>query len=89
MRAFLLVLACLLTAGCTTAPRTVPVPVKVGVSTPCKATVPEEPAWPTKTVKIKPDDPHWLDKFVALATAEIELRDGYEIRLLAELKSCL
>lgn len=89
MRAFLIVLTCLVAVGCTTAPRTVPVPTKVAVGVACKAVVPDEPAWPTKTTKIADNDPHWLDKFVSLAMAEIELREGYEARLLAELKSCL
>lgn len=85
MKAFLLVLACLLT-GCATT-RTVTVPVNVPVSVPCKATVPDKPVMPTEA--LDPKDPQFLFKFVRAATAEIELRIGYEARLLAELKSCL
>ena len=85
MRAFLLVLTCFL-VGCAT-PRTVTVPVNVPVSIPCTANVPDKPVMPTEA--LDPKDPQFLFKFVGAAAAEIELRIGYEARLLAELKSCL
>ena len=88
MKAFLIVLACLLT-GCAAAPRTIPVETKVAVSVPCKAVVPPRPVMPTESLLLIATMPDFLDKSIAALTAEIALREGYEVRLVAELKSCL
>lgn len=89
MKAFLLVLTCLALASCQTAPRTVPVPTKVPVAVRCKAVVPERPVMPTESIVLDPTSADFLDRFVAVTTAEIEVYRGYAGRLLAELKSCL
>lgn len=74
-------------SGCTTAPQA-PQTVKVAVPIKCKAVVPSRPAMPTRSVQVEPVGT-FLDRFVAAATAEIELRQGYENRLVTELQSCL
>lgn len=72
-----------LLAGCA-APPGAPVLVKVPVPVECREDVPERPAMPTEALTRA----HPLDAKVAAALAEIELREGYEGRLLQALQAC-
>lgn len=72
-----------LLAGCgaTMPPATtteVPVPVQ------CKETVPDRPAMPTEAFKTKPK----VDELTKAALAEIERREGYEVKLRTALQAC-
>lgn len=69
-------------AGCSTAQQiqTVKVPVPVE----CREPVPDRPAMPTESLTLADT----LDAKVAAALAEIELREGYEGKLLASLLGC-
>lgn len=62
--------------------------VEVALPQPCKAEVPTRPSMPTRLLP-SPLPPGALDSFVAAVTAEIELREGYEVRLVEALNSCL
>jgi starvation-inducible outer membrane lipoprotein len=75
-------LLALLLAGCSTTPTTVT--VKVPVPVPCMAAIPERPAMPTDGLATGVD----VFTFTVHAQAEIELREGYEGRLLAALIGC-
>ena len=79
-------MACLLLSGCASAPQVIekPVEVKVPVPVPCNAPEIAVPAWPLASVPASASD---FDFFKA-ALAEIELRTGYEARLLAALGAC-
>ena len=83
MRAILL-LAALALAGCSSVPRVEIQTVKVPVPVECREPVPDRPNMPTETLA---DD---ADPFELLraALAEIDRREGYEVRLLAALISC-
>ena len=83
MRAILL-LAALGLAGCGSVPRVEVQEVKVPVPVECREPIPDRPAMPTETLA---DD---ADPFELLraALAEIDRREGYEVRLLAALLSC-
>lgn len=87
MKHLLLLCAVLALAGCATA-KPEPViqwkEVKVIVQVPCDEPVPARPRMPTEHIDSAPS----LDAFVAAATAEIELRDGYEGQLVTALKAC-
>lgn len=75
-------------AGQLTAPErveTVTVPIKVGVPMPCEQAMPERPAMPLEGLQERPS----VDRWVQHAAAEIELREGYEIRLQAALQGCI
>lgn len=81
-RLIVVMLLCLVVASCATAPPAgvtkVPVPVE------CREQVPDRPAMPSDgLVSAQP-----LDGFVAALLAEIDLREGYEIRLLTALQGC-
>lgn len=85
--ASILVAACAcLASACATKPE--PIidvrTVNVAVPVPCRETVPERPSMPTETLPEQPT----LDQFVAAATAEIELREGYEGQLRTALVAC-
>ncbi|WP_235434666.1 hypothetical protein [Delftia tsuruhatensis] len=71
-------------AGCGTTPRVEVQTVKVPVRVECREPIPDRPAMPTETLA---DD---ADPFELLraALAEIDGREGYEIRLLASLLAC-
>lgn len=58
--------------------------VNVPVPVVCKVHAPTRPAMPTEGL---PDDVT-LDAFAAAAIAEIERREGYEVRLRAALAAC-
>jgi len=85
--AFVLVI-CMVLAGCA-APRVSVQEVKVAVPIKCQAEVPTRPAMPTATITADLPDDRYIFEFVKSAAAEIELRDGYEGRLLTALESCL
>jgi hypothetical protein len=59
-------------------------PVKIPVPVECRAETPARPAMPTEILGAGVD----LDRFTAAATAEIELREGYEGELKAALDAC-
>ncbi|ABX34297.1 conserved hypothetical protein [Delftia acidovorans SPH-1] len=83
MRAILL-LAALALAGCGSVPRVEIQEVKVPVPVECREPIPDRPAMPTDGLA---DD---ADPFELLraALAEIDRREGYEVRLLAALMAC-
>lgn len=59
--------------------------VSVPVPVPCQATVPDRPAMPTEALRPGTS----LYDFVKSAQAEIERREGYELRLRAALAECI
>lgn len=69
-----------LLAGCATTMQ----PVKVPVPVECQVAVPERPAMPTDALRPGAT----LDAFAQAAMAEIERREGYEVRLVAALGVC-
>ncbi|WP_316866617.1 hypothetical protein [Ralstonia mannitolilytica] len=73
-------------AGCASAPQVIekPVEVKVPVPVPCKAPDVPVPTWPLAAVPASASD----FEFYKAALAELELRKGYEKRLLAALGAC-
>ncbi|ABX36706.1 conserved hypothetical protein [Delftia acidovorans SPH-1] len=83
MRAILL-LAALALAGCGAVPRVEVQEVKVPVPVECREPVPDRPSMPTEALA---DD---ADPFELLraALAEIDRREGYEVRLLTALMIC-
>ncbi|KAF1054971.1 MAG: hypothetical protein GAK34_00656 [Delftia tsuruhatensis] len=83
MRATLL-LAVLALAGCGSAPRVEVQTVKVPVPVECREPVPDRPSMPTEALA-EDADPFEL---LRAALAEIDRREGYEIRLQAALMAC-
>ena len=81
MRRLLLSLVTVL-AGCDTAPRLQTVNVAVPIV--CAETVPARPVMPTENLVGRPQ----LLDFVKAAQAEIERREGYEVKLRAALVEC-
>ncbi len=80
MRAVIAALAAMALVGCAATPD--PVPGVIYRS--CTEPEPERPTMPTE--QLAPDvDP---DTFTAAAIAEIERREGYEIRLRSALTNC-
>lgn len=81
----ILIAAALALAGCTTIPAAtvtkVPVPVE------CKEKVPDRPIMPTEELKTRPTKPT-LDQLGKSRAAEIERREGYEIKLRTALEAC-
>lgn len=77
---------CLMLAGCASAPQAIENPVEVKVPVPVPCSVPEiaVPAWPLAAVPASSSD----FEFYKAALAELELRRGYEKRLLAALGAC-
>ena len=80
----LMLLGTLALAGCGSVPRVEIQEVKVPVPVECREPVPDRPAMPTEALA---DD---ADPFELLraALAEIDRREGYEVRLLAALLTC-
>lgn len=70
----------LVLAGCSATLTQVRVPVPIE----CREEVPERPQMPTERLQ----QGGGLDDFVRAATAEIERREGYELRLRAALQAC-
>lgn len=83
MRAILL-LATLALAGCSSVPRVEVQEVKVPVPVECREPIPDRPAMPTEALA-EDADPFQL---LRAALAEIDRREGYEVRLLAALMAC-
>ena len=84
IRQFSVLLGVLALAGCGSVPRVEIQEVKVPVPVECREPIPDRPAMPTEALA---DD---ADPFELLraALAEIDRRQGYEIRLLAALMVC-
>lgn len=78
----LLLLLVMVLAGCDTAPRLQTVNVAVPIV--CAETVPTRPVMPTEHLAGRPQ----LLDFVKAAQAEIERREGYEVKLRAALVEC-
>lgn len=83
MRAILL-LAALALAGCSSVPRVEVQTVKVPVPVECREPVPDRPSMPTETLA---EDAGPFELLRA-ALAEIDRREGYEVRLLSALLIC-
>lgn len=79
----LLVAVGLVLPGCSTVPPQIQT-VKVAVPVECREPVPDRPAMPTEGLAAGAD----LDASVAALLAEIELREGYEVRLRTALDAC-
>lgn len=77
----ILIAACLLVSGCTA---TLPQETRVTIPVECREEVPDRPVMPTDAIQSGAG----LDVFVQAATAEIERREGYEVRLRSALVSC-
>lgn len=74
-------LALVLLTGCASGGRIV---TKIPVPVECREEVPDRPQMPTEQLPQGAS----LDAFVQAATAEIERREGYEVRLRAALEAC-
>jgi len=75
-----LAVASALLTGCGATLQTIKVPVPVE----CRETVPDRPSMPTEQFTSKPT----LDQYVQASQAEIDRREGYELRLVAALEAC-
>jgi len=84
IRQFAVLLGVLNLIGCGTVPRVEVQTVKVPVPVECREPVPDRPSMPTEALA---DD---ADAFELLraALAEIDRREGYEVRLLVALVAC-
>lgn len=77
--------AVLALAGCQTPPARVELQrVNVPLPVACDEPVPERPVMPTE--QLRPGAT--VDQFTQAALAEIDRREGYEVRLLAALMAC-
>ena len=83
MRAALL-LCLLAVGGCATAPRVEIQTVKVPVPVECREAIPDRPSMPTESLT---DDADPFDLLRA-SLAEINRREGYEVKLVAALENC-
>lgn len=85
MKRICILASALALAGCaTTEPRTVLQRINVPVPVECREEAPARPLMPTEALREGVD----LDQFAQAAMAEIERREGYEIRLRAALDAC-
>lgn len=87
MRAIYFVACCAMAAGCTTTKETTPVElqkINIAVPVPCQVATPERPAMPTEALA-PGADPFGL---LRAALAEIDRREGYELKLLSALEAC-
>jgi hypothetical protein len=84
IRQFAVLLGVLNLVGCGTVPRVEVQTVKVPVPVECREPIPDRPAMPTETLA-EDADPFEL---LRAALAEIDRREGYEVRLLAALLIC-
>ena len=85
MKALCAVLVALTMTGCASRVRLEA--VKTAVPVACAVDMPVRPTMPTEQMEVR-DPRMWLDTFVASAVAEIELREGYEGKLVAALAKC-
>lgn len=83
MRAAIL-LGALALAGCGAVPRVEVQEVKVPVPVECREPVPDRPSMPTEALAADADP----FELLRAALAEIDRREGYEVRLLAALIAC-
>lgn len=88
MKKLSILLFAMLLTGCGTMQTSVQT-VKVAVPVPCDAEVPSRPIMPTDAVPLDLPRDRFAFELGRAALAEIEVRQGYEDRLLAALKSCL
>lgn len=79
-----LLLVVLALAGCGTVPRVEVQTVKVPVPVECREPIPDRPSMPTEALA-NDADPFEL---LRASLAEIDRREGYEVRLLAALMAC-
>lgn len=84
MRAIFLIAACALLAGCAVQKHVEIQQVKVPVPVECREPEPERPVMPTEA--LAPGVA--LFELVQAALAEIDRREGYEVRLRAALRIC-
>ncbi|MCX7509397.1 hypothetical protein N5C96_19415 [Delftia tsuruhatensis] len=84
MRATILLLGAMALAGCGSVPRVEIQEVKVPVPVECREPVPDRPSMPTETLA---EDAGPFELLRA-ALAEIDRREGYEVRLLSALLIC-
>ena len=78
-------LLCLLTlGGCATAPRVEIQTIKVPVPVECREPTPDRPSMPTEALA-EDADPFEL---LRASLAEIDRREGYEVKLVAALENC-
>lgn len=79
-----LLLSALALAGCATAPRVEVQTVKVPAPVACREATPDRPSMPTEALA---DDADPFDLLRA-SLAEIDRREGYEVKLVAALENC-
>jgi len=79
-----LLLCALSLAGCATAPRVDIQTVKVPVPVACREATPDRPSMPTEALA-EDADPFDL---LRASLAEIDRREGYEVKLVAALENC-
>ena len=79
-----LLLAALALAGCAAAPRVEIQTVKVPVPVECREATPDRPSMPTEALA-EDADPFDL---LRASLAEIDRREGYEVKLVAALENC-
>lgn len=79
-----LLLCVLALAGCASAPRVEIQTVKVPVPVECREPTPDRPIMPTEAL-VEDADPFDL---LRASLAEIDRREGYEVKLVAALENC-
>lgn len=79
-----LLLCVLALAGCASAPRVETQTVKVPVPVACREPTPDRPSMPTEALA-EDADPFEL---LRASLAEIDRREGYEVKLAAALENC-
>ncbi|WP_312839838.1 hypothetical protein [Delftia tsuruhatensis] len=84
MRSAIVIAGALVLVGCGALPRVEVQEVKVPVPVQCREPVPDRPSMPTEALA-EDADPFEL---LRAALAEIDRREGYEIRLQAALMAC-
>lgn len=82
--AIALMACCTWLSGCATAPRLEMQRVNVAVPMECKEPVPDRPMMPTELLRPSAT----VDEFIRAAQAEIERREGYELKMRAALLVC-
>ena len=84
MRSAILIAATLALAGCASSPLVEIQTVKVPVPVECRETTPDRPSMPTEALA-EDADPFDL---LRASLAEIDRREGYELKLVAALENC-